>query len=63
MQSLSGEKRGPQTKLFMRACQGKVTPDEWREFVRNEGLSGGVDYPMSLFWRELMDVFPEAKVQ
>jgi len=62
MQSVFLDRSGKHTDFFMRACKGEVTPQEWRDFVRSEGLSAGVDYPMSLFWRQLMDVFPDAKV-
>ena len=36
---------------------------EWREFVRAERLSAGVDYPISLFWKDLVRMYPKAKVK
>jgi hypothetical protein len=47
---------------WTRAAQGKVTDKEWREFIRREGISAGVDYPTSLYWKELMKIYPNAKV-
>lgn len=42
------------------ACQGSKSPEEWQEFLH--GFRGGVDYPISLFYEELMEIFPNAKV-
>jgi len=39
-----------------------VLDAEWREFVRDERLSAGVDYPISLFWKDLVKMYPNAKV-
>ena len=41
---------------------GEGSDAEWREFVRDERLSAGVDYPLSLFWKDLVKMYPNAKV-
>ena len=30
--------------------------------MRDERLSAGVDFPTALFWRDLLDIYPNAKV-
>ena len=42
---------------------GEVSEAEWREFVRDERLSAGVDFPISLFWNDLVKMYPKAKVK
>ena len=32
------------------------------EFIKTEGLSGSVDHPMYLYWKDLMKMYPNAKV-
>jgi len=48
--------------FWPRVESGEVLEDDWKEFITAEGLSGGVDFPMSLYWRELVKMFPDAKV-
>ena len=48
--------------FWPKAVDGKVTEEEWRDFVRDERLSAGVDYPISLFWNDLVKLYPNAKV-
>ena len=40
----------------------KVTEEEWRHFVREERLSASVDFPSSLLWKDLLKIYPNAKV-
>jgi len=44
------------------ACHEKKSSKEWIEFFEKRGYRAGVDLPPSLFYKELMEVFPEAKV-
>lgn len=46
-------------EFWGRATDG-VTPAEWREFFAD--YDAAVDYPASLYWRELAEVFPDAPV-
>lgn len=39
-----------------------ITDEEWVDFFQGRGFRSGVDYPPSLFYRELMQAFPNAKV-
>jgi len=54
----SGRNRAHWTK----AIKGELTDQEWKEFIRLEKISAGVDYPTSLFWKDLMRIYPNAKV-
>ena len=42
--------------------RGDLTDTDWRQFVREEKLSAGVDYPTALFWKDLVRLYPNAKV-
>ena len=41
---------------------GEATEEEWRLFIREERLSASVDFPTSLFWKDLVKMYPNAKV-
>ena len=49
-------------KFWTEASQGKLTEEKWREFIKSNKLSASVDYPMSLYWRDLAKMYPNAKV-
>ena len=54
---------GPNDDQFWsRASRGELTDTDWKEFIRTERLSAEVDYPMSLYWRDLVRLYPNAKV-
>ncbi len=38
------------------------SPQEWKDFLPSRGFNSAVDYPPSLFYDELMQVFPNAKL-
>jgi hypothetical protein len=40
----------------------QVSDDMWRAYLGGRGYVGGVGEPVSLFYDDLMRVFPEAKV-
>jgi len=42
--------------------RGEVREEEWKEFINGEGLSASVDFPMSLYWKDLLKMYPDAKV-
>ena len=48
--------------IWLRAVDGDTTAEEWREFFRRKRFVTGCDFPLSLFYKELMAAFPEAKV-
>jgi len=50
------------SNFWPKAIRGEATREEWRHFVRDERLSAGVDFPTALFWRDLLDIYPNAKV-
>jgi len=39
---------------------GKVTKDDWKTILHD--YRGGVDYPVSFYYKEIMEVFPKGKV-
>eukprot|EP00095_Tigriopus_kingsejongensis_P008978 maker-scaffold334_size202906-snap-gene-1.30 protein:Tk08978 transcript:maker-scaffold334_size202906-snap-gene-1.30-mRNA-1 annotation:"sulfotransferase family" len=51
-----------ETDFWFRAIAGEVSQSDWQNFLEKRGYRGGVDYPISLFFRELMEVYPNAKV-
>merc|ERR1712013_30660 len=46
--------------IWWKALAGTITKSEWREILA--GYRGGVDYPVSFFYKEIMTVFPNARV-
>jgi len=44
--------------LWARAGEGEVV--QWEDFFRN--YQSGVDWPVAKYWRELMEVYPDAKI-
>ena len=48
--------------FWQRAAQGQLTDQDWLEFIRASRLSASVDFPMSLYWRDLARLYPRAKV-
>ena len=48
--------------FWPRVVSGEATEEEWRLFIREERLSASVDFPTSLFWKDLVKMFPNAKV-
>jgi len=50
------------SKFWTLAGRGEVSEEDWREFIKTEGLSAAVDFPMSLYWKDLVKMYPNAKV-
>ena len=48
--------------FWPKAVAGDVSEVEWRQFIKAERLSAGVDYPISLLWKDLVKIYPNAKV-
>ena len=49
--------------VWIQAIKGQVSPGEWKKFFIKKKFASGVDFPFSLFYKELMEAFPNAKVQ
>ena len=47
-----------QTRWFLQAAQGE--PVDWQQVF--DGFEAAVDWPAAAYYKELMQVFPEAKV-
>ena len=41
---------------------GVLDKEKWKEFIEANSLSAGVDFPMSLYWKDLAKMYPNAKV-
>jgi len=53
---------GRNNKFWPKAMDEMVSDEDWKEFVAAEKLSSGVDYPISYFWKDLVRIYPNAKV-
>jgi len=62
MARVGADETSRNVSFWPKAVAGEVTESEWRKFIRDERLSAGVDYPMSLFWKDLVQMYPKAKV-
>lgn len=38
------------------------SPQAFRNFISSRGLAAVVDFPMSFYWKKLMELYPDAKV-
>jgi len=47
-------------KLWWKALGGNISKSEWQTILAD--YKGGVDYPISFFYKEIMEVYPNAKV-
>jgi len=59
MATLAGERPDHQIQ-WKKVLAGQNSPDSLKEMMCS--YSGGVDYPVSLFYKELMEIYPQAKV-
>ena len=50
------------TEFWREAQNGVLDEDLWRQFIETNSLSAGVDFPMSLYWKDLAKMYPNAKV-
>ena len=48
--------------FWSKASKGNLSEDEWKNFIRKSGLSASVDFPTSLYWKDLVKMYPNAKV-
>ena len=48
--------------FWLKGVAGDVTKEEWKRLVKDKRLSAGVDDPVSLLWRDLVKIYPNAKV-
>ena len=49
-------------EFWLRASRGELSDGDWLEFIRASRLSASVDFPLSLYWRDLARLYPRAKV-
>jgi len=48
--------------FWPRVARGEVLEEDWKKFIKAEGLSAAVDFPMALYWKDLLKMYPNAKV-
>ena len=59
IRTMIGKNEGP---FWAKMARGEILEEDWKEFIKNESLSAAVDFPMSLYWKDLMKMYPNAKV-
>lgn len=47
---------------WRKAILGQDNKEDWQEILGKQGYRAGVDYPVSLFYKEIMQAYPDAKV-
>ena len=53
---------GGDDDFWLEAAHGRVTEADWHDFLLGQGYVAGVGEPISLFYEDLMRVFPDAKI-
>ena len=50
-----------QLDFWIKALDGKVTHQDWRDYFHRYNYKACLDLPAILFFKDLMEVFPKAK--
>ena len=48
--------------VWVKASKGEMKPQDWRDYFEKKNYVTGVDFPFSLFYKDIMAAYPEAKV-
>ena len=48
--------------IWVKACKGQMKPQDWRDYFEKKNYITGVDFPFSLFYKDIAKAYPEAKV-
>ena len=48
---------------WRRAVLGQTKEEDWHKVLGGQGYRAGVDYPVSLFYKEILAAYPDAKVR
>ena len=49
-------------EVWVKAARGEMKPQDWRNFFEKKNYVTGVDFPFSLFYKDIMAAYPDAKV-
>ena len=47
---------------WRRAILGQTKGEDWHQVLAGQGYRAGVDYPVSVFYKEILAAYPDAKV-
>merc|ERR1712223_1318980 len=48
--------------FWNKSCKSSNSAEEWRNFFANNGYKGAVDFPAVVFYKEIMEAYPNSKV-
>jgi len=48
--------------FWPKVAKGEALPEDWASFIKASRISAAVDFPMSLYWKDLLEMYPNAKV-
>ena len=48
---------------WRKAVLGQTKEEDWHQVLGGQGYRAGVDYPVSLFYKEILAAYPDAKVR
>eukprot|EP00092_Neocalanus_flemingeri_P106134 GFUD01136137.1.p1 GENE.GFUD01136137.1~~GFUD01136137.1.p1 ORF type:complete len:308 (+),score=51.64 GFUD01136137.1:21-944(+) len=48
--------------VWVKAVRGEMKPQDWKEYFGKKNYATGVDFPFSLFYKDIMAAYPDAKV-
>jgi hypothetical protein len=54
---------GKDHQYWRRAILGQAVKEDWRNVLGEQGYRAGVDYPVSVFYKEILEAYPNAKVR
>ena len=62
MSSVVTSSNGKNAQFWLAALAEDLPHQDWKTFVKSEGLSASLDFPSAYFWRTLLKIYPDAKV-
>jgi len=48
--------------IWLRGVEGKNSSEDWRNYFKKKGFVSGCDYPFAIFFKQIADAYPNAKV-
>ena len=54
---------GKDHQHWRRAILGQAREEDWCKVLGEQGYRAGVDYPVSVFYKEILEAYPDAKVR
>lgn len=48
--------------VCLKAVAGEMKPEDWRDYLLNRNYAAALDFPINMFYKDVMKAFPDVKV-